>query len=152
MTRKQLLTMQALAASLLLAICGEQTALAGSADDAPTPPLSVAGMQAQLAAPQLYSVAAFVIRKDDECPPCPPHAVCETCQLGILIADNPDAPITNALYLATTQAAQFRTGSKYLFRIRYQIRKNAFGAWQLEGPQLVSYTEIGSGNPGREEP
>jgi len=110
-----------LAALLLLSCFGSGNALAASPE---SNALSVNKMKAQVTAPRTFLVQAYVIRKDDECPPCPPMAVCETCQLGIVIADIPNAPLSEGLYLPTPQAAVFRTGPKYAFHILYWIEKN----------------------------
>ena len=134
---------QAILAVLLMGF-GMQTGLAESIEDANIPPISISQMKIQATAPRVFIVTAYVMRKDDVCPPCPPHAVCETCELGIRIADSPDT-MDKGIYLATPQAAQFQLGAQYLFRIRYQIIRNAAGAWQLEGPQLLDYSPVKSG-------
>lgn len=124
------------AAVLMLLIWTTTDTLAGTLDDAP---LSVGEMQRHVMAPRIYAVNAYVVHTYDKCPPCPPNAVCETCQLGIVIADAPDTPVREGLYLSTPQAARFLVGSKYIFRIRYRIERNAAGARQLEGPQMIDY-------------
>lgn len=113
-------------------------------------PLSVAEMRRQVSAPRVYSVEAYVIHKDDECPPCPPNAVCETCVLGIYVADDtrprePDMSTrTDVIYLQTNKAQSFQVGEKYLFRIKYQLMQNAAGAWLQTSPELIEYRSIGS--------
>lgn len=126
-----------LTATALLVSTAPSPVCAGSGGASPQS-IPVSQIESQLTTPHIYAVSAYVIRKDDQCPPCPPGAVCETCQLGILIADSPDTTEAG-LYLATMQAARFEVGASYLFHIRYRFRKNPAGAWQLEGPQLVDY-------------
>lgn len=139
---RYLLTATALLVSIVNSspVCADPTGAASQS-------VTVSQIESQLTTPRIYAVRAYIVRKYDHCPPCPPGAVCETCQLGILIADSPDTTEAG-LYLATPQAAHFMVGANYLFHIRYRFRKNPAGAWQLEGPQLVDYTAI---SPGKEE-
>ncbi|HKI62930.1 MAG TPA: hypothetical protein VKA31_11605 [Mariprofundaceae bacterium] len=126
-----------------------QHGLAEPVDKTKNPPLTVVQMEEQAMAPRVYTVIAYVIHKDDVCPPCPPHAVCETCQLGIRIADSMDA---KGLYLPTPKAAEFQMGREYIFLIRYQIVRNAAGAWQMEGPQLLEHAPADSDATGEGAP
>ena len=91
---------------------------------------------------------AYVIEKYDKCPPCPPDALCETCQFGIYVADDNRPPkavvsMDYGIYLRTDKAKDFQIGSRYLFTIRYRLEKSAAGAWQQTGPELSGFTLIG---------
>lgn len=136
-----------LSLALVLALCAGQ---AGAADvgDAAGRPLSIAALKALVVAPRIYSVAAYVVEKYDECPPCPPNAVCETCVYGIYLADDnrarePGASRGDGIYLSTNKAREFQLGAKYHFRIRYRLEKNAAGAWRQTGPELIDFTRAG---------
>ena len=132
--------------ALLAALCIQAAGAAGVNDAGPRP-LSVSALKERVIAPRIFTVAAFVVEKFDKCPHCPPGAVCETCTFGIYVADDlrprrPGATRDDGLYLTTDKASQFQTGTKYRFRIRYRLEKNAAGAWQQSGPQLIDFARI----------
>lgn len=133
----------------LLTVCGGNV-IAGEVNADHGRPMSIVELNKQLAAPQFYSVIAYVVEKYDKCPPCPPNAVCETCQLGIFISDSNTPlesgnPRMDGLYLRTRQAGGFRVGARYLFTLRYWIEKNQAGAWLRSGPMLVDHELVQSG-------
>jgi hypothetical protein len=133
----------AVAALLVTAFC-VPGALAAEAGGPHGQPLSISELKREVTAPRIYWLRAYVIHKDDECPPCPPNAVCETCVLGIEVADEnlpwePGIPMENVLYLRTPKAGEFVVGNRYLFKLRYRIEQNAAGAWLQSGPQLIEY-------------
>ena len=136
-----------LSVALLLTLCTGQ-ACAADVSDAAGRPLSVAALKALVVAPRIYSVTAYVVEKYDECPPCPPNAVCETCVYGIYLADDnrarkPGASSGDGIYLSTNRAREFRLGARYHFRIRYRLEKNAAGAWRRTGPELIDFIRVG---------
>ena len=125
-----------------------QQAGADDMTDITAPPLSVSEMKDRIMAPRIYTVAAYVVEKYDTCPPCPSKAVCETCVLGIYVADDnaprkPGTVMNDGLYLQTNEAGRFQAGVKYLFRIRYRLEQNTAGAWQQTGPELMDFARIG---------
>jgi hypothetical protein len=136
-------------AGLMIALClltgfCVPGARAGEAGGPGSRPLSISELKKEVTAPRIYWLRAYVIHKDDECPPCPPNAVCETCVLGIEVADEnlpwqPGIPMENVLYLRTPKAGEFVVGNRYLFKLRYLIELNAAGAWLQSGPQLIEY-------------
>jgi len=141
----------------LMALC-IQEAQANNGNDIASRALSVSELRTQAIAPRIFTVAAYVIQKYDECPPCPPNAVCETCVVGIYVADDkrprkPGVAMNDGLYLRTNKAGGFQLGIKYLFRIRYRMEQNAAGAWLQTGPELVDFAHMGRDlqRPGPEE-
>ena len=137
----------AVSAVFLVVLCMQQ-AYASDVNDAANRPLSVSALKELVIAPRIFTIAAYVIEIYDKCPPCPPKAVCETCTFGIYVADDnrprqPGSLTDDGLYLRTDKAGQFQIGTKYLFRIRYQLEKSAAGAWQQTGPQLIDFARIG---------
>jgi len=136
-----------LSVALLIALCAGQ-ACAADVTGVAGRPLSIAELNALVVAPRIYSVVAYVVEKHDECPPCPPNAVCETCVYGIYLADHdraraPGAAMGDGIYLSTNKAREFQLGARYLFRIRYRLEKNAAGAWRQTGPELIDFTRVG---------
>lgn len=110
-------------------------------------PLSIATLRDIVTTPRIYKVEAYVVQKDDECPPCPPNAVCETCQLGIYVADDgtpskAGVNMKDGMYLRTKEASSFQVGGKYLLTIKYNVERNAAGAWLQTGPELVDFARI----------
>lgn len=139
-----------IALCLVAAFCVRE-ACAGDAGGPGSPPLSISELKKEVTAPRIYWLRAYVIHKDDECPPCPPNAVCETCVLGIEVADDnlqwePGIPMDNVLYLRTDKAREFIVGNRYLFKLRYRIELNAAGAWLQTGPQLIDYESAAPGD------
>jgi len=131
----------------LIALCIQQSH-ANDVNDIASRPLGVAALKELVIAPRIFTVTAYVIEKYDECPPCPPKAMCETCAYGIYVADDnrPRKPGTltdNGLYLRTDRAKEFQIGIKYVFRIRYRLERTAAGAWRQTGPELVDFARIG---------
>lgn len=129
----------------IIALCVQQ-AHANETNGFMTKPLSVEELKTRIIAPRIFTVSAYVIEKYDKCPPCPANAVCETCVFGIYVADNnrqriPDASRKDGIYLQTNEAYKFKIGMKYLFHIRYRMEKNAYGAWQQTGPELIDYMQ-----------
>ena len=131
-----------MASIFFLIVIGGVNVTAGDLDSDAEQPMSIMTLKDRLVAPRIYSIKAYVIEKYDQCPPCPPKAVCETCQLGIFIADRNlklesgiDRP--DGLYLPTRDAASFRVGALYIFTISYRVERNRAGAWLRSGPQLV---------------
>jgi hypothetical protein len=134
--------------AFLIALCIPQTH-ANDVDDITSRPLSISELKELVMAPRIYTVTAYVIEKYDECPPCPPNAVCETCVLGIYVADDnrprkPGVTMNDGMYLQTNKARRFQKGVKYLFRVRYILERTAAGAWLQSGPDLIDFTHIGS--------
>jgi hypothetical protein len=140
--------MQSLAAFVLLLTAFTTTNAATSETHGdPAWPMTIAELKQQLAAPQTYSVAAYVIKKFDKCPPCPTRAICETCELGIYIGDRngssaSGASQTDGLFLRTGDAAAFQVGTRYLFTLSYRLETNQAGARLQTGPVLVDYSPI----------
>ena len=139
-----------IAVSLAMSFCVQDTQ-AGDVSSHGSQPLSISELKKHITAPRIYSVEAYVIHKDDECPPCPPNAVCETCVLGIYVADDnrprkPGVVMNDGIYLQTNKARRFQVGIKYQFRIRYRLEMNAAGAWLQTGPELIDFTHIGPEN------
>lgn len=133
-----------ISALLLIALCIQQ-AQANDVNDSAGRSLSIAELKERVFAPRIFAVTAYVIEKYDKCPPCPPNAVCETCVFGIYVADDnrprkPGTTMTDGIYLPTNKAQRFQIGMKYQFRIRYRIEKNAAGAWQQTGPELIDFS------------
>jgi hypothetical protein len=143
-----LINMQNLVAIVLLLIAFTATnAFASETNGAPVRPMSIAELKQHLAAPQTYSVVAYVIRKYEKCPPCPTMAICETCELGIYIADNNQSPESGAsqadgLFLHTRDVGVFQVGSRYLFTLSYRLEINRSGARLQTGPVLVNYSPV----------
>jgi hypothetical protein len=136
-------------AVFLVALCALSLHPASAADvnDMAGPPLSVLELKTRVIAPRFFKVVAYVIEKYDTCPPCPPEALCETCQLGIYVADDNRPPETGVsmdygIYLQTDRAKEFQVGSRYLFRIRYRMEKSPAGPWRQTGPELAGFTLI----------
>ena len=130
----------------LLALCLQQAHADGANDDV-NRRFSVSALKEQVAAPGDFTVAAYVVEKYDVCPKCPPNAVCETCVLGIYLADDnlprkPGASSDDGIYLRTNRAQEFQVGSQYEFRIGYRMEKNAAGAWQRTGPELIDFAPV----------
>jgi hypothetical protein len=130
---------------LVLAAFSISQSRANDAKAITTRPLSVSALKQLLIAPRIFTVTAYVIEKYDECPPCPPRAVCETCAYGIYLSDenHPRKPGTltdDGLYLRTNRAKEFEIGTKYRFRVRYRMEKSAAGAWRQSGPELIDFT------------
>jgi hypothetical protein len=135
----------------LIAVSCVQVSLAGELNVRANQPLSVSQLKERVIAPRIFSVEAYVVVKDDECPPCPPQAVCETCVFGIYISDRNDRPkgralLTEGLYLVARDAGRYQLGAKYLFNIRYRIERNAAGAWQQTGPELIGSSLLEPGS------
>ena len=129
---------------ILIVLCMQQV----RANDITIRPLSVSALKDLVIAPRIFTITAYVIEKFDECPPCPPNAVCETCEYGIYVADEnrprkPGASGGDGIYLRTNQAKEFQIGIKYLFKIRFRLEKNAAGAWQQTGPELIDFAPAG---------
>lgn len=101
-----------------------------------------AGKYGESAAPLFFMVVAFVVSKEDKCAKCPPYAVCETCILGISVADDPTQtiPSNDSIFVLTDIARKFKVGKLYRFKLAYQMEKNAAGLWITHGPTLVEYT------------
>jgi len=131
----------------LIGLCMQQSH-ASDVNDGATRPLGVAALKELVIAPRIFTVAAYVIEKYDECPPCPPNAVCETCAYGIYVSDD-NRPrklgtlTDDGLYLRTNKAKEFQTGIKYQFTIRYRLEKSPAGAWRQTGPELIDFSRIG---------
>jgi hypothetical protein len=135
-----------LSITFLITLCIQQ-AHASYVDDVSNRQLSVSALKAQVIAPRYFAVAAYVITKDDTCPPCPPDAVCETCAYGIYVADDnrprtPGVSMNDGIYLQTNKAREFQIGTKYLFTVRYRLEKNAAGAWQQTGPEFIDAAPV----------
>ena len=141
--------MNKLFVAVFLIALGVHGAAAVETSDGMRRTLSIAALRDLVTAPRIYKVAAYVVRKYDKCPPCPPNAVCETCELGIYVADDygpgMSAVVMNdGMYLRTDDAGSFRVGSKYLLTIRYRVERNAAGAWLQTGPELIDFARIGA--------
>jgi len=133
---------------LAIALAGGNAG-AGEEDRDAERPMSIAELKQRLAAPRIFTVAAYVVAKYDRCPPCPPKAVCETCELGIYIADGNRQPEAGAakpdgIYLRTREAARFKVGARYVFTLRYRTELNRAGAWLQTGPALVGFSPVDS--------
>lgn len=144
-----LMHMRALGVSavFLIALCAPSLHPARAADvnEMAGPPLSVSELKASVIAPRFFKVAAYVIEKYDTCPPCPPNALCETCEFGIYVADDPRPPETGVtmdygIYLRTDMAKEFQVGSRYLLRVRYKMERSPAGPWRQTGPELAGFT------------
>jgi hypothetical protein len=123
---------------------GVHQALAEGNRDTMGRPLTVSELKKAVIAPRIFAVTAYVREKYDECPPCPPNAVCETCVYGIYVADDnrprtPGGSTATGIYLRTNRAKEFVIGSRYLFRIRYRLEKDARGTWRQTGPELIDF-------------
>ena len=110
-------------------------------------PLSVSALKERAVAPRIFTVTAYVVEKQDTCPPCPPKALCETCVFGIYLADDrrprrTGTSIDDGIYLRTNRAQEFRVGAKYRFRLRYRMEMNAAGAWRQAGPELIDFAPV----------
>ena len=132
---------------LLLTLCLQQTN-ASALNENTNRPLSISELKEHVEAPRDFTVTAYVIEKYDECPPCPPKAVCETCVLGIYVADgnhprNSNTFNDDGIYLRTNKAQEFQIGIKYIFKVRYRMEKNAGGVWRQSGPELIDFTPVG---------
>lgn len=140
----------------VIVLCMQQ-ASANDVNDIMSQPLSVSALKEHVMTPRIFTVTAYIIEKYDKCPPCPPNAVCETCVLGIYVADDnrPRKPGTftdDGLYLRTKKAQDFQIGIKYEFIIRYRLEKNAAGAWLQTGPELIDFAPVGSWSKRKKPP
>lgn len=92
-------------------------------------------------------VVAYVVAVYDKCPPCPPKALCETCERGIYVADRKDEferdpSGAQRLYLCTPKAGAFHAGAQYRFTLQYGFEKTGAGPWRRTGPVLVDFAPV----------